>query len=248
MFGNTNCLNVSAPCRGSRSNGKPLRIYDMNIMEWVHSAYYCVAATHIARRSGYKRSRTPQYDEASLQSPTKFWSMRSSSWLEIMTNKSHARPVPSVPRGTSICCGHPQPQKVNAAFSALLLPGRSWVKSRKVRSNGMVTLDSSDLRRTRFWPGLTVREKSSDIISNILFVYCALLTGDSKTIQFYHQPALIAQQHCRAAFIVAGSQENATCAHCLRSGIVVNGDLVGEWAVIQVRESVNESWEWFSQC
>uniref|UniRef100_A0A1B0BSG3 Uncharacterized protein n=1 Tax=Glossina palpalis gambiensis TaxID=67801 RepID=A0A1B0BSG3_9MUSC len=72
--------------------------------------------------------------------------------LEIITNNSHCKPSDK-PFGINICCGQPQPQKLNSNSCAVPAAGRFSSKLRKVRSNGMVTLDSVERRlMTIGWP------------------------------------------------------------------------------------------------
>uniref|UniRef100_A0A1A9VT94 Uncharacterized protein n=1 Tax=Glossina austeni TaxID=7395 RepID=A0A1A9VT94_GLOAU len=72
--------------------------------------------------------------------------------LEIITNNSHCKPS-GKPFGINICCGQPQPQKLNSNSCGVPATGRFSSKLRKVRSNGMVTLDSVERRlMTIGWP------------------------------------------------------------------------------------------------
>lgn len=71
-----------------------------------------------------------------------------------MTKKSQANPC-GVPFGINICSGHPQPQKLNCSSAVVPAAGRLLSKFLKVRSNGIVTVDSLDRLRTVFCPGRT---------------------------------------------------------------------------------------------
>lgn len=73
-----------------------------------------------------------------------------------------------LPFGTSMCCGHPHPQKLNCCKLSLTI-GLFSSKLRNVLSNGIVTEDSVDLRSILFCPGRTAsRTKIMKIMSAIL--------------------------------------------------------------------------------
>lgn len=74
----------------------------------------------------------------------------SSSKLVIITKRSNKSPFPGSPFGINICCGQPQPQKLNSSNSGVPAAGRFWSTFRKVRSNGTVKVDSVERRRMVF--------------------------------------------------------------------------------------------------
>lgn len=78
----------------------------------------------------------------------------SSSHLEIIAKSWQGKPSED-PLAMSICCGHPQPQKLNCSRAPLSC-GLPALRLRNVLSNGIVTDDWFDLRVTVFLPFFTV--------------------------------------------------------------------------------------------
>lgn len=63
---------------------------------------------------------------------------------------------PSVPLGTSMCCGQPQPQKLKEARLCVRGSSPCAERSRNVCSKGIVTDDCVDIRVMVFCPAFTV--------------------------------------------------------------------------------------------